>query len=92
LPRQALEVTSSIERGIKACTMALDIDATRDAAHANLGALFLLRAQREGDADGTRRVAVRAVQSLTKALEINKWLQRDYAPLLTQARALADGK
>jgi hypothetical protein len=87
--QRAVETATWLEQGIKACTATLDIDATRATAHANLGALFLLRAQQRTDGGAQRKDATHAARSLTTALEINKWLQRDYGPLLAAAQKLA---
>ena len=88
--QQAKEAADFIARGLAACAAALAIDATEATALGNSGALYLLRAQqaRNGDGEAKHADAVRAAQSINKALATNQFLRRDFVPLLTAAQAM----
>ncbi|MBL9040398.1 MAG: serine/threonine protein kinase [Myxococcales bacterium] len=91
-PEKAAELTSFIDRGLAACSTALVYNPTSAYAHGNRGTLLLLAAQQATSAPARKLGATQAVAALEKALQINKWLQREYSPLLAQAKALADAQ
>jgi serine/threonine-protein kinase len=86
---ESLEIASFIERGLRECSAALNLNPTMATAHGNRGVLLLLQAQREPVPAARQRLAAQAVEEIGKALKENQRLQPDYGPLLLSAQAIA---
>ncbi len=85
---QTTEAADWIERGLHECAAALAINPTRATAHGNRGVLLFLKARHQVSATLQQAAAGQAVGALTNALEINRWLSREFAPFLADAKRL----
>ena len=78
-----------ITQGLAATQKLFGINPNHSLGRATAGALELLRAQTQRDLGERRIMAQRAVASFEQAMRNDAFLAHDFAPLLTQAKALA---
>ncbi|MBI2840717.1 MAG: hypothetical protein HYX75_20560 [Acidobacteria bacterium] len=76
-----------LSEGINMARQAVAIDVNLAEGAGTIGVLSLLQAQIEPDPVRRSELALAARQSIEKALALNKYLQREYAAPLTEARA-----
>lgn len=79
----------SIANGLVSVQKVLSFNAEDPEGFALQGALYLLQAQEQKNPSAQLESARRAQISLKKALKINRWLEREYSPLLKKASSLS---
>jgi serine/threonine-protein kinase len=85
LNSQKRSASESISVGLEMTKKTLAIDSTSADAYAVEGALYLLKAENEKDHDARLNLITKGKASLTHALKLNRWLEREYGPVLKKA-------
>ncbi len=79
------EARTAVTEGLKQVALALQLDPGLAQAHAIRGGLLLVRARQEPNAEARRELLVQARAALSRAVELNPLLRREYAAPLRQA-------
>ncbi|WP_437953806.1 protein kinase [Sorangium sp. So ce296] len=85
-----VDARAEVEAGLAMIDRALAIDPALPAASAEQGALLLLKAKAEPEPAPRRELSLRAGSVIERALRDNPLLGREYAPLLDEARKVAE--
>ena len=86
--KQKRPAQEAIVNGLQMVQKTLSFDAENADALAIQGTLYLLKAREEEDRSQRANAASMAQSSLDRALKINRWLQREYGPLLKEVNTL----
>jgi eukaryotic-like serine/threonine-protein kinase len=82
---QKQSAAEAISAGLQNIQKALDLDSTASEAYALQGTFYLLKAEEQKDSAMRSDLMSKSKASLEKAFKINRWLKKDYQPVLDKA-------
>jgi eukaryotic-like serine/threonine-protein kinase len=82
---QKQSANEPISTGLQMIKKALDLDPTAAEGYALEGAFYLLKAENEKDKNTRSDLITKSKASLEHALKLNRWLKKEYQPILDKA-------